>query len=241
MNINILYGITNNVVLTKGLTYYWKLDGNVNAAVGTALTAAGAVAYVTGILGQAANLGTGAAVIYYTFSRTASSSFTDGTHDLPFSISFWVYKVAAGTHYFITRRASSNFEWSFQSTATTVSCNLFSNNTSNSLNFSLTISLSLNAWHHIVYAYNGDETTTGMRIYVDGIQYNPTGTITGSYTGMALNTLATPDVGQNGASEVAANNLKGYIDELGIWRNRVLTGSYVARLYNYGVGRTHPF
>lgn len=160
-------------------------------------------------------------------------SFTNGTNDLPFSISFWVYHTsfASSSNRILSKRdaAGTNFEWQFTSTPTLVQ--FVKGNTAATI-FRLTnynINLSLNTWYHFVVTSDG----VNEKIYING-NNNSSATTTsgGTYTSM---TNTTSGLHVANYAPGAASQHFGRIDEIIIWKNRKLEASEVNYMYNKGL------
>lgn len=85
--------------------------------------------------------------------------------------------------------------------------------------------MSTGSWYHIVVVFNG--TTKDVTVYLNGIS----STVNFNYTfdtGAASNLIGNIANGQN--------IWQGYIDELAIWDNTLLTSIQVSQLYNSGNG-----
>lgn len=92
-----------------------------------------------------------------------------------------------------------------------------------------TTSVSDGSWHFVVGTYDGTNSTSGIKLYVDGLEqaYSPysSGTITD-----VLNNIA-PSIGSRNAGQF----YPGTIDELAVF-SKVLSQGEVTTLYNAGAG-----
>ncbi|MCA9382715.1 LamG domain-containing protein, partial [Candidatus Dojkabacteria bacterium] len=87
-------------------------------------------------------------------------------------------------------------------------------------------------WSHIVTTYDGSSSTSGIKIYVNGIQVATTSATGGTYTAMS-NTSAKLLAGcrMDGANAVY-NDYAGQLDDIRIY-NYELSASQVRSLMNY--------
>ena len=99
----------------------------------------------------------------------------------------------------------------------------------------------LNTWYYLVVTDNGSKTVAGMKMYLNGSILPSTDISIGTYLGMSNGTSITR-IGLN-AWDLTSTNLRhqGYLEDIGIWKNRVLTQDEITYLYNSGNGRTYPF
>jgi hypothetical protein len=176
-------------------------------------------------------------------------SFTDGVNDIPFSINVWIYFTAftaiAGNWIINKRNAvSGGDEWQIhRSTADGkiyfTKFDKVSNTISQAISTS-SFSSSLNTWYNITFTDDGSKTVAGLKIYVNGVLQTTASAGSGTYTGMPNGTSLTR-FGLNSWNlttfECAHN---GYLEDVGIWKGRVLNQTEITYLYNSGNGRTYP-
>jgi len=244
----IFFGSGNAKPINPGntnLIAYYKLDNDAVDATGLSPngTATG-IDYVAGKTGNAARFNAGTDRI--DIADTDNLSFTDGVNDLPFSVSVWVYFTAfsGNTNTIISKRG----------TTTDVEWQLLYFDVSGKLQFQKysgggnvisqgikAFNAVLNTWYHIVVTDDGSKTFAGMRVYVNGILQVSTDISSGVYAGMANGTSITR-FGLNSFSLTDPTRAhQGYLEDIGIWRGRVLTLSEIKYLYNNGSGKTYPF
>lgn len=232
--------------LTNNLIGYYKFENNVADSTGMLPTATGTlVDFVAGKIGNAVRFD--AADNRVDIPDTNLLSFTSGSgNDIPFSISTWVYitAVSATGNWFINKRTtvSGGDEWQFIYLGGRVVFGKF-DRVSNAIVQAVgtpATPLTLNTWYHLTITDDGSKTVSGMKIYINGVSQTLTNMSSGVYTGMPNGTSITR-MGQSAWSVTAGTQHQGYIDETGIWRNRVLTQSEVNSLYNSGTGITYPF
>ena len=164
-------------------------------------------------------------------------SFTNGTNDLPFSISFWanfdtVSQGGAGYTVVLSKRGHSNdFEYQFGFTSNLCFMNIFSQDNSDSIStqVSYTPTTGGTTWAHFTFTYNGNELFSGNKTYINGIEQTLINGSIGNYLGMK-NTGSPITIG----SGYRPNELEfdGKLDEFHIWKNRELTSAEVLDIYN---------
>lgn len=256
--------------LLRGLIAHWKLDDNAASSV--------VVDSVGGYNGQlggswtprntntasiSAKVGNG--MTFKTSGTFDSSvgilvddndifSFGDGSSDIPFSISQWVYLYSWGSgttekySFFIARKdtysVAQSAEWqinaTYDSTYYRINFAIFSYPSTNSLVVRHNVTNDfLNAWHHIVCTYNGNGEISGLKIYIDGESVSIDATTEGgTYTAMSNRPDRICISGQSSSMNSTINYATdGIIDEVSIWRNRELGAEDVELLYNEGSGR----
>jgi hypothetical protein len=86
--------------------------------------------------------------------------------------------------------------------------------------------VSTGAWHHAVFGY--DPTNNWLFLYVDGgaIQTAAIPNVRGPSNGFSFTMC--------GLNDGSGEEIKGALDEVAIWHNRVLNATDVANLYNGG-------
>ena len=90
-----------------------------------------------------------------------------------------------------------------------------------------------NTWHHVVITYNGSEANE-VNMYING---NATPEYTGQGAATIDNEASPLWIGTMNAAY--AQDFIGQIDEIGIWKGRVLTTDEIAELYNGGDGLSY--
>jgi len=163
-------------------------------------------------------------------------SFTDGAgSDEAFSFSAWVRPTTAtGSVQNIIGRidSSTSVEWgSFFNPSGLATFVLYKNNAS----FGTYIlgqagtAYTQNDWLHVVGTYDGGEASSGINVYLDGVNETSTQSGAGSYTGMS-NTPANLEIGNRGNGNFG---LIGDMDNVRVY-DRELTTDEVTELYNEG-------
>jgi hypothetical protein len=224
------YNFNNNV-----------LDATPNAHNGTEV---GSPSYVTGIIGNAINFQNDNTLRYVTVADSDDFSFTDGVNDLPFSISFWVQNLALSStaNYYICKRLSNAAEYIVTYSSNRINFTIYSqgNNLININVQSIMNPFGLSTWAQIVVTYDGSGLASGMKIYVNGVDVSDTTSMSGTYVRMN-NTPAQLWFGNAEFGSIQQRKHRGYMDLLGVWKDRELTPSEVTQLYNTGSGITYPF
>ena len=164
-------------------------------------------------------------------------SFTNGTNDLPFSISVWanfdtVAQGGGGYTVVLSKRVGgSNLEYQFGFTSNLCFMNIFSQGGTNSISthVSYTPATGGTTWAHFTFTYNGNELFSGNKTYINGIEQTLINGSSGTYLGMT-NTGSPITIG----SGYNPSNLEfdGKLDEFHIWKNRELTSAEVLDIYN---------
>lgn len=100
--------------------------------------------------------------------------------------------------------------------------------------------ITINTWYHVVGVFNG--TTTGNKIYINGIDTNATNTTNHIGSVTALNIQPATNVISIGTSNVSSSfagyngnvfpNFNGIVSKVGIY-NTILTPAEISILYNY--------
>ena len=181
------------------------------------------------MVSKAGSLGA-SATSYITVADADNLSFTNGSNDLPFSISFLIkfssYDSTDGL-WVINKREDSltPVEWqvifiggTFRLTINTDG--LSANNIAKVLTFTPT----LNQTYHCVVTYDGTENAIGINVYIDAVSGGATSVI-GTYTGMS-NTSSRVDIGRRGWDGVGFGTSQYRLDCLRIW-DKELTQSEV--------------
>lgn len=126
-------------------------------------------------------------------------SFTNGSGtDRPFSIEIWANVSDSGSNRTLISKMSStsNAEYViWLSGSEGINAELVGTNWSSSrIGFYPTAALTTATWNQIVMTYDGSESPTGIKIYINGTLQTGTTSTTGTYTGMA-NTTGNVNIG----------------------------------------------
>ena len=170
-------------------------------------------------------------------------SFTDGVTDLPFSVSFWlnVDTVPASGTWILSKRLASPTTEEYQITfnSSTFQVLLASQGSTNSYlyaTFPYTPTTGGTTWEHFTVTYDGSETFSGIKAYINGVSQTSTNLSSGTYLGMT-NTATIINIGSRsfGPTEGEFN---GKMDEFHVWKNRELTQAEVTDIYTTELGGT---
>ena len=131
-----------------------------------------------------------------TIADTDNFSFTDGSgNDSSFSISSWIY-VTDATNWVIFQKGVNfaSSEYGFYINANDQLTIHLLTDGSNYLGRKQTATIAENKWHHVVATYSGSESSSGLKLYLNGVQVDDADVNGGSYTGMA-NTSGVAQIG----------------------------------------------
>jgi len=167
-------------------------------------------------------------------------SFTNGSNDLPFSLSLWVYvgDISSDDGPFISKAnfTTGGNEFIFKHANGKLQFFLYDNISSAAGDSIRTqapsATLSDATWHHVVATYSGNGSQTGMKVYTDGSQTTSTQSQNGSYS--RLRNTSTPVV--IGATQDLANANRVFEDRIAdcVVFNKELSSAEVAEIYNSG-------
>jgi hypothetical protein len=233
---------------STNLIAYYNLSGNTNDILG--LSPSGTPTTIDYVQGKVTNLAArfdNPNLDKIVIADSNNMSFTDGVNDIPFSVSAWVYATnfSASGNWIINKRDVNLTlnEWQFTFQANLL--NIVKLNPSTALAQGVVttgFTFSLNTWYFVTATDDGSKTNVGMKLYVNGVQQGTTLNNAGVYTGMT-NTTCPTIIGTLGTTAVnsAPTSHQGYISDIGIWKNKVLSQDEITYLYNNGNGRTYPF
>jgi len=231
------------------LVAYYNLDSNTNDQTGLSPNGvATGIDYVAGKTGTCARFNLGTDRI--TIADSNNLSFTNGSGtDIPFSISMWVYFTGFNStgNWFINKRDAEPTvnisEWQFIYANSRLSFTKFDSTSVISQGVSTDVNpFSLNAWYFITFTDDGSKTNAGMKIYINSFLKTVINNNNGTYIGMS-NTNKNTTIGV--LSSTTAPNIatahQGYIEDVGIWKNKVLTQAEINYLYNANRANIYPF
>jgi hypothetical protein len=224
------------------VAYYRQNSGN--DAFGTHHGTIYGAADVAGKIGRALNFD--GINDYVEVPDSGDFSFTDGAgNDEPFSISIWLkHNTLASSQFLMTKFDESTT--SFQEWMLLVSSSgyigMYLNDTSGNRIGVVSSAgvISASVWHHIVVTYDGSNSETGIKLYLDDSSLSATGDSSGSYSGMS-NTTIPVRIGCRQNSGSPTYVMDGIIDEVVIWKGRVLSAAEVTKLNHGGLGLSFPF
>ena len=219
-----------NSKISNGLIGYWPLNGNSNDIIGGHNGSDTNMSYVSGKLGNCGQFNGSSSNIDVPYDPIFN--FTDGSNDLPFSISFWIYNSGGNNLQWIVSKRTQNNSWQVAIYDKRFSIALLSNN-SNYLANNTSIIIPDNDWMHVVVVYDGSKTNNGLLVYINGEITNTTVENLGTYTGMAIENQFL----RFGNSLIGgAYWFNGRLDELAIW-DRTLSEYEIRRLYRNNSGQ----
>ena len=167
-------------------------------------------------------------------------SVTNGSNDLPFSLSLWVYvgDISSDDGPFISKAnfTTGGNEFIFKHANGKLQFFLYDNISSAAGDSIRTqapsATLSDATWHHVVATYSGNGSQTGIKVYTDGSQTTSTQSANGSYS--RLRNTSTPVV--IGATQDLANANRVFEDRIAdcVVFNKELSSAEVAEIYNSG-------
>ena len=240
---NYIFGRKYGTNFLDGLVAYYPLNSNANDFSGKGHNGilVNSPTFTTGKVGNAINFGNDATARYFQVADNDDFSFTNGTTDVPFSISIWVNFSAFGAtgNWLINKRGATSgtdewqimyyqnrlFFWKFQ----------FDNrNIYQGVGTGLN-PFNINTWYHICYTDSGNASVGSGKLYINGvanvaINQNVGGTYTKMNNGTNLVRVGYP----SWSPPPINSKHKGLIDELLIYKNRELTATEVLELYNKG-------
>ena len=222
------------ISILNNLVSYFKMDDDmIDTIDGQAPTTNVYSTYEAGVVLDARSFN--GANEYAIYSGNEKYNMSDGTSDIPFSISFWLkINDATNNQARILNVARSNQGWQYriQCSGTTISLDLFSQSNIYAGHYkAISVSAgSIGDYHHFVFTYDGS-LSQGMKAYRDGVLISSSAGVIGAYTGMRD---ITPDYCFGRRTNINAGYLKGSLDEFGVFKNKVLEATHVQDLYNKG-------
>lgn len=235
-----IFGRKYGTNFLPNLVAYYPLNSNVNDLSGNLHNGlvGGAPSYVSGKVSNAIDFDNTATLKYFDIADNNDFSFTNGTTDVPFTISMWVnFSGFSVTGNWILNKRGATIgtdEWQFIYNSNRLSFSKFNYNTSGNQQISTTLNpFALNTWYHITYTDNGSGLVGSGKLYINGTLNVNINANSGTYVRMPNGT----SIIRSGLSSWTPSvNFKhrGLIDELAIWKNRELTASEVLELYTKG-------
>jgi hypothetical protein len=220
--------------LLTGLVAYWKLDeasGTRNDSVGANhLTDASSVGSAAGKLGNAASFATAS-----TDSLSLSDNAEVSTGDVDFTFAFWLYLTDEGGPYIpISKDEESNRDYTFDFNAIGGSKTLRFYINGGAVNVESASGLSASTWYFVVAWHDSTANTLNLKINNGTTQSVSTGGTTPTDSGSAFR------IGGRNYSGFEWW-LNGLVDDVGLWKGRILTSGEMTEIYNSGNGVTYPF
>lgn len=237
---NYIFGRKYGANFLTNLVAYYPLNSNANDSInGYNGTQVGTPTFTSGKVGNAINFGNDATERYFDIADNDDFSFTNGTTDVPFSISLCVNFSAFSVtgNWFVNKRNTTDGgdEWQiiyYQNRLFFYKFQFNNRNIYQGVGTGLN-PFNINTWYHICYTDNGSGLISGCKLYINGVLSNSIQESVGVYTRMNNGTQPIR-IGQAGWDLSPNLKHKGLIDELAIWKNRELTATEVLELYNKG-------
>jgi len=232
--------------LINGLVGYWKLNEKSGNAEDSYSDHDGTVSVTT--QGATGKLGTcyyfDGTDDYVSIPSHNDFNFSDGFgNDIAFSISLWVNVDATAGLWngFVCRydNDDSGAQWAieYRSDINVIHCHLYENGSTTYCDFYATYTLKGAGWKHLVFTYDGSASETGVKIYIDGSSQTVGYDEIGSYTGMSSSASHNICFGRWGGTDY----FTGYLDDVAIYKNKILSQAEILELYNDDDGDAYPF
>lgn len=178
----------------------------------------------------------GGGSIYLTRTSGKGISFGDVDWFLGnsmFTISFWMYKQNNTSVQRLISKIRVNNEVLIQSNPDQLQVAIYQANAT-PCTFLDTGIIALNTWTHVAMVFNltGTTTTNQIALYTNGIQC--VGTYGGSVLSSIQNTSEPLTFGCGDQDVGSEKSIEGYLDDMKVWTNTVLTSNQVLNLYLLG-------
>jgi hypothetical protein len=232
------------MALSTNLISYWKFDessGNAADSVGSnTLTNNGSATFGTGLLGNAASLGTTNTTKSFSVANNINAFTSNFTYNL------WVQILTVptnnGSAYELlsdsdNSTANNKGQMGIQYNQASGATNIYINRNQFGANaqYGVALNLGTNTWHMLTYTWNG----ATIALYVDGSSSaTVSGASTQTGTSTSIGTGNYFNIGKEGSNAGREASIK--IDETGVW-SRALSTSEITQLYNSGAGLAYPF
>ncbi len=167
---------------------------------------------------------------YVDCGDNSNLSFGNGVTDSPFSISVWIKMTDATKFRIIGKYGATNLEYLLATGGDDkIVFNLYQNSIGARIGrkYNTTLTSFEGQWIHLVATYNGNSSTSGLKIYINASRVDDTDSTLGSYTAME-NTTQPLYIGK-----LTTTYANGLIDETAIF-NSELSQSDVTTIYNSG-------
>ena len=240
--------IQRTVTYLTNLVGYYNFNANALdfSGVGNNGTIAGTPTYSAGKVGNAINLGNNTAFNHANFIDYNDFSFTNGTNDVPFTISIWInatsFASTFGNWIFNKRGDTTNQEYQLyiESSGRLVFQKFSLGAGASGIQdiSSTTVALiATNTWYNIIITDSGSGNINDCKIYLNGSLLAVTRTTTGTYVRM-INGTANARAG-NAAwattqAQGASTKHRGLLDEFYIWKGREMTATEALDIYTKG-------
>ncbi len=169
---------------------------------------------------------------YVTVGDDNAFSFGDGSSDSPFSITAMIkYEDTGANQQIISKFHNGNnqLEWKFEIAADQLVFSIADESAGVIIGVRTVVTLDAN-WHFVGATYNGNESRSGITLYIDWVKQNTTNVGTGSYT--AMEQLGA-DVIIGGREAGTLELWKGDLNNIAIF-DKELSASEIANLSSTG-------
>lgn len=210
--------------LVQGNTYYYRVKSEAYGYNDSLFSSANVLIPVTtGIKSYVIS----GAEQNVTVANDSDFDFSNSGSDKPFSIAARV-KLAYGNHFFITRSNGLHRAFTLDvNTGGNISLALLSSDSSYLYKTSANQIAVDNSWQHIAITYDGNKTTSGINIYINGVKQTAfSNDLTSGYTSL----LSTGNLVIGADLQQAVQGVFG-LDNLVI-ASRVLTDAEINTIYN---------
>ena len=228
------------------LVAYYSFDGSNATDIHTGThngTVVGSPTFPSGKNGNCIDFGNNSNFYYVNVADSTDFSFTNGTTDVPFAISTWIWidSTSGNGNWLLNKRGhtSGTDEWQLIYYGNKIQVYKFQyNNNSIFQRIASTVTpISFGAWHHIFYTDDGTGSVGSGQLYLDGVlNVNINSNSGGAYTRMN-NGTAVVRMGLNSWSTDASFKHRGKQDEVAIWKNVNFGAVQATELYNAGAGK----
>lgn len=239
------FGKQKSRSLIDQLVAYYGLNGDaIDSVAGNNGTIVGTGAFAAGKIGTSPNGWSTSQ--YITIPQSTNFDFSDSVSDLKFSISFWWMKNDTVKRNLINKRGgtAATDQWEITMTNGVIEIILLSNSSAGYISKKTVPGsgnigvINNNIWYHGVITYDGSGSVSGIRIYHNArLATVTTDTAVGTYIKMPQASQIT----RIGRLYTGTNSSIFRLDEVGIWKNRMLNQAEVQKLYNAGNGLAYPF
>ena len=157
-------------------------------------------------------------------------SFGNGTTDSPFSVSAWVKMDNIANFRAVGKYGASNIEYVLATGGDSkLIFNCYDNSEGSRIGrrYFTPMNSYQGQWIHIVGTYNGNSSSSGLKIYLNGVRIDDTNSNSGTYVAME-NTIQPLYIGK-----VKTSYADGNIDEVSVF-NSELSASDITSIYNSG-------
>ena len=183
----------------------------------------------------------------FTVADDDDFSMTDGSNtDKPFSLSMWIKQDISGTantaNGLLIGKGTTTFtkEWKLFLHYGQLMFDIIDNADAHYKRVSAaaqTINNPHNTWYHIVATYDGSESSSGMKLYRDGLDINADSGGGGTYVGLS-NTSSVVAIGHRLDNE--NYDFDGHMKDICIWKDYELSQAEVSAMYNDGEFSVDP-